>query len=48
MVTLSVRQGNPVIKSFYKQLVAEGKDKKVAITVYMRKFITSLYVMVRD
>jgi len=48
MATLSATQCNPVIKAFYKKLVAQGKHKKVAITACMRKFITMLNAMVRD
>ena len=48
MATLSATQCNPVIKSFYKRLVAQGKHKKVAITACMRKLITILNAMVRD
>ena len=48
MATLSAIQCNPVIKAFYKQLVAQGKHKKVAITACMRKFIVILNAMVRD
>ena len=48
MATLSATQCNPVIKAFYKKLVAQGKHKKVAITACMRKFITILNAMVRS
>jgi transposase len=48
MATLSAIQCNPVIKAFYKQLVAQGKHKKVALTACMRKFIVVLNAMVRD
>jgi transposase len=48
MATLSATQCNPVIKHFYKKLVAQGKHKKVAIVACMRKFITILNAMVRD
>lgn len=48
MATLSATQCNPVIRAFYKQLVAQGKHKKVALTACMRKFITMLNAMVRD
>jgi transposase len=48
MATLSATQCNPIIKSFYKKLVSQGKHKKVAITACMRKFITILNAMVRD
>jgi transposase len=48
MATLSATQCNPVIKSFYRRLVDQGKHKKVALTACMRKFITMLNAMVRD
>ena len=48
MATLSATLCNPIIKAFYKKLVAQGKHKKVAITACMRKFITMLNAMVRD
>lgn len=48
MATLSATQCNPVIRVFYKRLVAQGKHKKVAIAACMRKFITILNAMVRD
>eukprot|EP00903_Cladosiphon_okamuranus_P004359 g4357.t1 len=48
MATLSSTRYNPVIKAFYKRLVAQGKHKKVALTACMRKFITILNAMVRD
>ena len=48
MATLSATLCNPIIKSFYLKLVALGKNKKVAITACMRKFITILNAMVRD
>jgi transposase len=48
MATLSATQCNPVIKDFYKKLVAKGKHKKVALTACMRKFITMLNAMIRD
>lgn len=48
MATLSATQCNPVIKEFYTRLVAQGKQKKVALTACMRKFITMLNAMVRD
>lgn len=48
MATLSATQCNPVIKGYYKKLVAQGKHKKVAITACMRKFITMLNAMLRD
>lgn len=48
MATLSATQHNPVIKAFYRQLIAAGKHKKVAIVASMRKLITILNAMVRD
>ena len=48
MATLSATQCNPIIKGFYRQLVDQGKHKKVALTACMRKFITMLNAMVRD
>ena len=48
MATLSATQCNPVIRAFYRQLVAQGKHKKVALTACMRKFICILNTMVRD
>jgi len=48
MATLSATQCNPVIKAFYKKLVAQGKHKKVALTACMRKFITILNTMLKN
>ncbi|MEW8088780.1 MAG: IS110 family transposase [Candidatus Thiodiazotropha endolucinida] len=48
MATLSATQCNPVIRAFYRQLVDQGKHKKVALTACMRKFVTMLNAMVRD
>lgn len=48
MAMLCAIQHNPVMRSFYLRLVAQGKHKKVAITACMRKMITILNAMVRD
>lgn len=48
MAMLSAIQCNPVMKSFYKKLVEQGKHKKVALTACMRKMMTILNAMVRD
>ena len=48
MATLSATQCNPVIKAFYKKLVAQGKHKKVALTACMRKFIIILNTMEKN
>lgn len=47
MAMLSAIQHNPIMQRFYKKLVAQGKNKKVAITACMRKMITILNTMVR-
>jgi transposase len=48
MAMLCAIQHNPVMKTFYEKLVAQGKHKKVALTACMRKMITILNAMVRD
>ena len=48
MATLSAIQHNPVIKSFYQRLLANGKNRKVAVVACMRKMIVLLNAMVRD
>lgn len=48
MATLSATLCNPVIKGFYRRLIAKGKHAKVALTACMRKFIVMLNAMVRD
>ena len=48
MAALSATQHNPVFQEHYKQLVARGKLKKVALVACMRKLLTVLNAMVRD
>ena len=48
MATLSAIRFNPVIKTFYQHLLAQGKQKKVAIVACMRKLLTILNAMLRD
>lgn len=48
MPTLVASVHNPVIKVFYKRLVAAGKAKKVALIAAMRKLLTILNAMVRS
>lgn len=48
MAILTSVQHNPIIKSFYQRLVAEGKHKKVALTACIRKMIVILNAMLRD
>jgi transposase len=37
---------NPVLKAFYRRLIARGKEKKVALVACMRKLIVTLNVMI--
>ena len=48
MATLSAAYRNPVIRAFYRRLVAAGKPKKLALIACMRKLLTILNAMVRD
>jgi len=48
MATLVAVHTNPVLSRFYQHLLANNKEKKVAIVACMRKFITILNAMVRD
>ncbi len=48
MAMLSAIQHNPVVRHFYRHLIAQGKHKKVAITACMRKIMTILNAMVRN
>ena len=48
MATLVATRFNPYIKKFYKQLLANGKEKKVALVACMRKLLTILNLMVRN
>jgi transposase len=48
MATLVATRYNPLIKVQYEQLVKRGKEKKVAITACMRKFLVILNAMMRD
>jgi len=48
MATLTGIRYNPVIQANYERLVGRGKEKKVAITACMRKFLTILNAMMRD
>ena len=47
MATLAATRCNPVIKAFYRKLVAAGKPHKVAMTACMRKFLVILNTMMR-
>jgi transposase len=48
MAALTATRYNPVIKEFYKRLLAKHKPFKVAITACMRKLLVIINVMVRD
>lgn len=48
MPTCCAIQHNPVIRAFYRRLVAAGKPKKVALVACMRKLLVILNAMVRD
>ena len=48
MATVSALRFNPVIRGFYDRLLANGKEKKVAIVACMRKLLTILNAMIRD
>lgn len=48
MSTLAATRYNPVIRAQYQHLLKRGKEKKVALTACMRKFLTILNAMMRD
>jgi transposase len=48
MSTLVATRYNPLIRAQYQQLLKRGKEKKVALTACMRKFLTILNAMLRD
>ena len=48
MATLSAVRCNPVIRSFYKRLIAAGKKPKVSLTACMRKLLIIINSMVRN
>jgi len=47
MATLVATKHNPVIRAYYENLLTHGKEKKVALTACMRKFLTILNAMMR-
>lgn len=47
MATLVATKCNPVIRRFYERLLANGKEKKVALTACMRKLLVILNAMIR-
>jgi transposase len=48
MATLVATRYNPLIRAQYQHLLKRGKEKKVALTACMRKFLTILNAMLRD
>lgn len=48
MAALSASRCNPQIKVFYERLLANGKEKKVALTACMRKLLVIANAIVRD
>jgi len=47
MATLAATRHNPLVRSRYQRLLANGKPKKVAITACMRKLLVILNAMLR-
>ena len=47
MASLSATRFNPTIRKFYQHLLAEGKEKKVALVAVMRKFLTILNSLIK-
>jgi len=47
MATLSATRHNPVIRTFYQRLLAQGKAHKVALVACMRKLLTILNALVK-
>ena len=48
MVALTATRFNPVIRDFYRRLIAAGKPTKLALTAAMRKLVVILNAMLRD
>ena len=48
MAVMCAVQHNPIIRLFYRRLVAAGKHKKVALTACIRKMVIMLNAMIRD
>ena len=47
MATLVATRFNPRIKAFYVRLLADGKPKKLALVVAMRKLLTILNTLIK-
>ena len=48
MAALVTARHHPVIRAFYRRLLAAGKPKKLTLTACMRKLLTILNAMVRS
>ncbi|MFA5689904.1 MAG: transposase [Kiritimatiellales bacterium] len=48
MCAMSARRSNPILKEFYKQLIANGKKKKVALIAVARKLIVPVNRLLAD
>ena len=48
MAALSAIRCNPVLRQFYRHLIAHGKPKMVALIAVARKLLTTLNAMLRD
>lgn len=48
MATLSATRFNPVVRTWYKRLLAAGKPKKVALVACMRKLLVVVNAMLRN
>lgn len=48
MAALTASRCNPVLKEFYRRLIAQGKPPKLALTAVMRRLLTMLNAIVRD
>ncbi len=48
MAALVATRYNPVIRAFYERLIAQGKEKKVALVACMRKLLVILNAMLRN
>ena len=48
MPILSALQHNPVLRRFYRRLVADGKQKMIAVVACMRKLLVILNTMIKN
>jgi len=48
MAALVAARYNPILKAFYRRLVAAGKPKKLALTAVMRKLVVLLNRLIKN